>query len=89
MSLPKWLVNFGAIWDWIDRRQIIRRVMVLGTYWLTIHTILWMSEFAEKTDRTGADISVIFGAIGVPLTMLFGVMFTQYQGHRAKQEGDK
>jgi len=89
MSLPAWLKSLGAVWDFIDRRQVVRRVMVGASCWIVIDTVLWMREFSEATDRTGADISVIFAAIGVPLSMVFTTMFVRYDGQRAREEGEK
>lgn len=82
MSLPAWMLDLGAIWDWIDRRQIIRRAMTLGTFWLTVDTMRWFLVFAETSPRTGTDIAAIIAAIGVPLAGLQGWMFQRYAGHQ-------
>lgn len=83
--MPQWMVDLGAVWDWIDRRQILRRVMVLGTWGLNGYVILWMLDFAKTTDRGGADIAAIFAAVGMPVAALAGAMFRQYDGHRSTQ----
>lgn len=86
MSMPAWLRELGVVWDWIDRRQVIRRIMTLGTFWLTCHTMLWFLEFAEHSPRGGVDVAAIIGAIGVPLAGLQGWMFTRYSGHQETKQ---
>ena len=85
MSFPHWMHDLGFLWDWVDRRQIVRRVMVLGTFVVNAHFVLWAMQFAETTDRSGADIAAIVAAIGVPVAALAGVMFRQYDGQRTKE----
>lgn len=74
-AVERW---FEAIFDFIDRRYITKRVMMLGTFALVIHVVEWMLRYAETSQRSGAEISAIFGAIGLPLSGLMGYMFAQY-----------
>ena len=69
----------SAFWDWIDKRFIIRRILVLVVLWLTIQTILWAMNFSETcVDRTGTDIAAIIAAILTPLSVLQGMVFKFY-----------
>jgi hypothetical protein len=70
--------TFEAVFDFIDRRYITKRVMMLGTFALVIHVVEWMLRYAETSQRSGTEISAIFGAIGLPLSGLMGYMFAQY-----------
>lgn len=69
---------FEAIFDFIDRRYITRRVMSLGTFAVVIKVILWSLDFAQTSPRSGTDIAAILAAIMLPLNGLMGYMFAQY-----------
>lgn len=73
---------FTDLWDWIDNRGVVRRLMVLGTFLLNGHFVLWAMKFSETSGRVGADIALIIGAIGVPMSALAGVMFNTYSASR-------
>jgi hypothetical protein len=70
-------------WDFIDDRFVIRRVMTLGTFAMTVYVIWWATEFATTSARAGADIAMIIGAIGVPLNTLMGYLFSAYNTGRS------
>ena len=69
-------------WDWVDTRAVVRRVMTLGTFALTVWTIWWATEFAEASPRPGSDIAMIIGAVMVPINWLMGHLFTWYSKAR-------
>lgn len=71
-----------AFWDFVDSRAIVRRVMTLGTFALTVHVIVWAVWFATTSPRTGAEIAVIIGAVMVPVNVLQGYMFARYSQAR-------
>jgi len=74
-AVERW---FEAVFDFIDRRYITRRVMALGTFAIVIKAILWSFDFAQTSPRSGTDIAAILAAIMVPLNALMGYMFGQY-----------
>lgn len=67
----------------IDEHMLIRRVMTLGTFFMTIWVIWWAMEFASSSPRTGSDVALIIGAIMVPLNTLMGYLFAAYNSGRA------
>lgn len=67
-----------AFWDWVDTRAVVRRVMTLGTFVMTVWVIQWAMVFAMSSPRSGADVAMILGAIMVPLNALQGFMFAAY-----------
>jgi len=74
-AVERW---FEAVFDFIDRRYITRRVMALGTFVVVVHVIIWSMWFAQNSPRSGTDIAAILAAIMVPLNALMGYMFGQY-----------
>lgn len=74
------IANF---WRVIDERMLIRRLMTLGTFAMTMWVIWWAMEFAESSTRSGSDVAMIIGAIMVPLNTLMGYLFAAYNQGRA------
>ncbi len=72
----------SAFWDWIDKRAIVRRVMTLGTFYLVIENLHWSYVFAVTSPRSGAEVAMILGAIGAPLSAMMGFMFNSYKDSR-------
>jgi hypothetical protein len=73
---------WNGIWDWIDRRMIIRRAMTLGTFGLCVQFQFWCIDFAKTSPRSGAEIALILGAVGTPLNALMGYMLAVYRDSR-------
>lgn len=69
-------------WNWVDSRAVVRRVMTLGTFGMTIWVIQWSMVFAMTSTRSGADVAMIIAAIVVPLNTLQGFMFSSYSKGR-------
>jgi len=67
-----------AFWDWVDRRAVVRRVMTLGTFVMTVWVIQWAMGYASTSPRDGSEVAMILGAIMVPLNALQGFMFARY-----------
>ena len=70
------------LWDWIENRQLIRRIMTLGTFAMTMWVIGWAMYFAMTSPRTGAEVAMIIGAIMVPVNALQGYLFGAYSTGR-------
>ena len=70
-------------WRVIDERMLIRRLMTLGTFAMTMWAIWWSMEFASTSPRSGSDVAMIIGAIMVPLNTLMGYLFAAYNQGRA------
>lgn len=69
-------------WDFIDQRMILRRIMTLGTFAMTMYVVWWAMSFATTSTRPGADVAMIIGAIGAPLNALMGYLFVVYNQGR-------
>lgn len=71
---------FTLWWDWVDHRQVIRRVIVLGTWGVTIHLIVLLVQWAISGDnhRSGSDVAMILGAAMTPITVLQGFVTSFY-----------
>lgn len=65
-------------WDFIDSRSVVRRIMTLGTFFMTMWVIWWAMGFATTSPRSGADVAMIIGAIMVPVNALQGYLFGAY-----------
>ena len=75
----------GSLLDFIDRRRIVRRVMVLTVLWMLVDCYLWAKGFAGRPGMTGAELALVIGAITVPVTALQGFLFRAYD-HSRKSE---
>jgi hypothetical protein len=83
-SMEKLLTDF---WDWVDERMVVRRLMTIGTFLMTMWAIKWAMEFALSSPRPGADIAMIIGAVMVPVNSLLGYMFSVYTSGSATGKG--
>ncbi len=70
------------LWDFIDNRAIVRRIMTLGTFAMTLWVIWWAMDFAMNSTRSGQDVALIIGAILVPVNSLQGYIFGAYSRGR-------
>lgn len=73
---------FGGILDFIDKRQIVRRVMTLGCFWMMVDCYIWAKGYAEAPGRTGAELAMVLAAILTPVTALQGFLFRVYNDGR-------
>jgi len=71
---------------WIETRMDaggwVRRGCLCGAFGMTGWFMLWAMKFAELSARTGGDIALIIGAIGVPLSAVTGFAFRDYLDSR-------
>lgn len=73
----------SRFWDLVDNRLLIRRIMTLGTFAMTMWVIWWAMEFASTSPRPGSDVAMIIGAIMVPVNALQGYLFGAYSTGRS------
>jgi len=69
----------NGVWDFIDKRQIFRRIMTMGTFAVVVQTILWAQHFVETTTKSDAGVALMLGAVTGPISALMGYMFSTYQ----------
>lgn len=75
-----------AFWDFVDTRAVVRRIMTLGTFSLTVHVIVWAVWFATTSPRSGGDIALIIAAVMGPVNVLQGYMFARYSQARQREK---
>ena len=71
-----------AFWDWVDNRVVVRRILTLGTFVMTVWAIQWAMVFAYHMPRSGAEVAMIISAVMVPLATLQGYLFSAYSKGR-------
>lgn len=64
----------------IEKTRVTRYVYFWVSMAMTWKFIVWAWTFAETSPRTGADVALIIGAIGVPLTAATGLAFKDFLG---------
>lgn len=73
------------VWDWIDRRQIVRRFAFLWMLWITGKVVFWTLDFAHVSVRPGIEVAAIIAAIWAPLATLQGALVKFYDDAQIKQ----
>jgi uncharacterized oligopeptide transporter (OPT) family protein len=74
-TLNGWLVKF---WDWVDTRNVIRRIIVIVTWAVTIDLIYRCWGWAATTTKTGTDVAAVIAAFMTPLSILQGFVSKFY-----------
>lgn len=80
---------FTRIWDWIDGRGVIRRIVLAVTMWMTWSVTLWATEFADKAlvmNRITTQTVAMVGAVTALVAALGGYVFKLYLDSRGKTE---
>ena len=72
----------GRFWDFVDERQIVRRIMTLGTFAATIQVVWWAMEFSTNSNKVGSDIALIIGSVMIPINAIQGYMFSSYNNSK-------
>lgn len=74
-----WLTN---LFEWLETRLDdggwVRRSYLVVATGMTWRFVEWSMVFAEKSARPGADVAMIIGAIGVPLSAITTFAFSEY-----------
>lgn len=74
-----WLTE---LWDWVDRRLIVRRATLFATVWMSWQAFEWAARFAETTDKAGAEVGLIIAAVTAPIAALQAYVFKLYSEGR-------
>lgn len=80
---------FTRIWDWIDGRGVIRRIVLAVTMWMTWSVTMWATEFANKAldlNRITTQTVAMVGAVTALVAALGGYVFKLYLDSRGKTE---
>lgn len=81
--------RFEEAWDFVDKRQIIRRCAFLWMLWLTGVLVKWTMDYAWHSNQDGLHIAAVIAAVWTPWTALQGAIFKFYdQAQRYKNNGE-
>jgi hypothetical protein len=74
------------LFEWLEKRLDeggwVRRAYLVAATVMTWHFVLWAMKFAETSARSGGDVAMVIGAIGVPLSAVTGFAFNHYLASR-------
>lgn len=71
------------LWNWIDQRGIVRRVVLGVAIAMTWNVTVWAMHFVEHSNRPGLDLAAIIAAVTGPVTLFGGFVFKAYIESRA------
>ena len=69
-------------WDFVDTRQIVRRISLGTTIYMSYMAFQWATEFATMTEKTGAEVGLIIAAVTGPVAALQGFVLKVYSEGR-------
>jgi hypothetical protein len=73
------VVGFLTIlFDFIDRRQVIRRGAFIWVLWLTGKVMTWTLDYTWHVNLTGAEIGIVIAAVWAPMAALQAATFRFY-----------
>lgn len=78
-------VRATEAWDFIDKRQVIRRAAFVWVLWLTGEAVRWTFDYAWHSNQDGLHIAAVIGAVWTPLAALQGAVFKFYDEGRRQQ----
>ncbi len=61
---------FTRWWDFIDSRQIVRRIAFFVLLAMTWKAFAWAMEFVSTTTKSGAEVGLMVAAVTVPIGYL-------------------
>ena len=67
-----------SFWDWIDKRGIVRRLVLAVAIWMTWRVSVWAMGFAAVADQPGVEVAAIIAAVTAPVTLFAGSVFKAY-----------
>lgn len=65
-------------WDFIDSRQIVRRLVLFLTLWMTWKSFEWAAAYAAITKMDGLGTGAVIAAVTAPVAALQGYVFKIY-----------
>jgi hypothetical protein len=77
--------NVTRIWDWIDTRSIVRRIVLFVTLWMTWRSFTWAADYANHLSLTpgiGLEAAAIIAAVTAPIAALQASVFKIYSDGR-------
>jgi hypothetical protein len=74
-----------GLWDWIDTRSIVRRIVLFVTLWMTWRSFTWAADYANHLSLTpgiGLEAAAIIAAVTAPIAALQASVFKIYSDGR-------
>jgi hypothetical protein len=71
-------------WDWVDERHVVRRAVLGVTVYMSYISFTWAAHFAETTNKGGAEVGLIIGAVTGPVAALQAFILKVYSESRDK-----
>lgn len=82
--LNNWLTQ---LWDFVDSRGVVRRVVLGVTMWMTFWVSYWAGDFAMQALKLGlikgGDVVMALGAVTAPIVALGGFVYKVYLDSRS------
>ena len=73
------------LWDWVDNRAVVRRIVLGVTVWATIDVSVFVAwDFALHSPYDGLGTAAVIAAITAPLAALQGFAFASYTKGRSR-----
>ncbi len=71
----------GAIprfWNWIDERDIIRMIALIGVASMSLYMMLWSIDYAGRHDCPGMGTAATITAVMAPVNVALAWMFSAF-----------
>lgn len=68
----------SGAWDFVDKRQVIRRLAFIWMLYLTGLLVKWTMDYAWQSNQDGLHIAAVIAAVWTPWTALQGAIFKFY-----------
>ena len=78
-------MNSKRFWDWVDTRQIIRRIVVIFTLVMSVVAVLKGFDFAMVSKFDGLGTAAIITAFTAPVAYLQKAAFDAYLSTKKDQ----
>jgi quinol-cytochrome oxidoreductase complex cytochrome b subunit len=72
----------GPLLDFVDARQVVRRVFVLVVLWQLVDCYVWAKAFAYREGMTGLELGAVIAAVLAPVSALAPFLFRMYDSSR-------
>ena len=67
-----------AFWDWVDKRAVVRRIVLFVTLWMTWQITVQAWLFAYSSTFDGMGTAAVIAAVTAPFAALQGFVFNSY-----------
>lgn len=77
------------LFNFIDRRQVIRRAAFVWILWLNGTVMAWTMDYAWHVNMEGGQIAMVIGAIWGPLAVLTGAVIKFYDQAQVQRQASE